>query len=233
MFEYHTVVSYSRTDKNKQVPIYEILNYMQDCTSFQSESLGVGLDYMESIKKAWLLLSYHIEKKKPIGMGQKITVGTTPVNFGKVFGERQFYIKDEDGNYLIKANSIWILMDMNTRTPIRIKEEDVKMFSIASAFDDVPVSRRMNLSEKKERGQNLKVLKTYIDNNGHVNNADYLRAAAELLPDGFDWNDIKIIYQKEARQGDVLISFIHQEKEGFGISFEKEQGEVFAKIKIQ
>lgn len=232
MFEYQTVVSYSKVDKNKQVPIYEILNYMQDCTTFQSDALGVGLEYMESIKKAWLLLAYHIKKIKPITIGQKLTVGTTPVNFGKVFGERQFYIKDEDGNYLVKANSIWILMDMTRREPIRIHKEDMEMYPLAQAFDDVDVSRRLKLSETKEHSQDLKVLKTYIDNNGHVNNADYLRAATELLPDGSDWSDIQIVYQKEAKEGDVLISHIHHENQGFGISFENEQGEIYTKIKL-
>lgn len=233
MFEYNTVVSYSKTDRNKQVPAYEILNYMQDCTTFHSETLGVGLQYMESIGKAWLLLAYHIEKNKPLVMGQKITVGTTPVDFQKVFGERQFYIKDENGDYLVKANSIWILMDMSDRKPIRIREEDTKMYPLARAFDDVSVSRRMTLSEEKERKPELKVLKTYIDNNGHVNNADYLRAAAEMLPSDYEWSDLQIIYQKEAREGDVIIPYIHNEKEGIGITFENNEGDIFTKIKIQ
>ena len=95
MFEYNTIVGYSKLNRNKQVPLHEMVNYMQDCTTFHSESVGRGLQYMESIKKAWILKAYHIVQEKPIEVGQKITVGTSPSEFRGTFGERQFYIRDE------------------------------------------------------------------------------------------------------------------------------------------
>ena len=43
MYTYNTKVSYSRLDKTGKVPYHEIINYLQDCSTFQSEELGVGV----------------------------------------------------------------------------------------------------------------------------------------------------------------------------------------------
>lgn len=232
MFEYNTVVGYSKLDKNKQVPLYEIMNYMQDCTTFHSEALDRGLEYMESVGKAWVLKAYQINKVNPLKLGQKITVGTSPTDFKGTLGERQFYIKDENGNFLVKANSLWVLIDLSLRRPIRITEEDQKAYTLETVFDDVNVERKMNLSPEKEEKEAFKVYGTYIDSNGHMNNADYLRVAEELLPSDFQWSSARIIYNKEAMEGEVMIPFMHQESEGIGISFENDKGEILTKIKI-
>ena len=39
MFSYETTVSYSRTDRNGKVPMHEILNLLQDCSTFHSEDI--------------------------------------------------------------------------------------------------------------------------------------------------------------------------------------------------
>ena len=193
----------------------------------------MGLDYMEAVGKAWILVAYQIQRLKPISLGQKITVGTTPTDFKGAFGERQFFIKDEEGRFLVKANSLWILMDMSDRKPIRITEEDMKMYSMEKAFDDIAVSRKMKLSTEREKQAEYKVLKTYIDSNGHMNNADYIRVATELLPEDFQWQEMHIIYQKEVLEGDTMIPYIHNEPEGIGISIENTDGEVITKIKFK
>lgn len=60
MFSYETTVSYSRTDRNGKVPMHEILNLLQDCSTFHSEDIGHGVSYMKREARAWVLVAYKV-----------------------------------------------------------------------------------------------------------------------------------------------------------------------------
>ena len=77
MFSYETIVSYSRTDRNGKVPMHEILNLLQDCSTFHSEDIGHGVSYMKREARAWVLVAYKVIVNRPIMFGQKITIGTS------------------------------------------------------------------------------------------------------------------------------------------------------------
>ena len=124
MFSYETTVSYSRTDRNGKVPMHEILNLLQDCSTFHSEDIGHGVSYMKREARAWVLVAYKVIVNRPIMFGQKITIGTSPSKFSSMFASRQYFIKDENGDYLVQADSLWVLIDIQTRKPLRITEED-------------------------------------------------------------------------------------------------------------
>ncbi|MFQ9514336.1 MAG: acyl-[acyl-carrier-protein] thioesterase [Eubacterium sp.] len=232
MFSFNTKVSYSRVDRNGKVPLHEIMNYLQDCTNFHSEALGAGVEYMASTGKAWVIVAYKIIINRPIVLGQDICVGTTPTKFGGMFASRQFFIKDEDGEYLVQADTIWILMDLERRKPTRITEEDASMYETETAFEGVDASRKVKFTGKAHKLPEFNVKKTYIDNNGHMNNADYLRAAQEFLPENFTCHELDIVYNKEAFEGQTIVPYLHEEEDGIGITFESQDGEMLTKIKL-
>ena len=93
MFSYETTVSYSRTDRNGKVPMHEILNLLQDCSTFHSEDIGHGVSYMKREARAWVLVAYKVIVNRPIMFGQKITIGTSPSKFSSMFASRQYFIK--------------------------------------------------------------------------------------------------------------------------------------------
>lgn len=43
MYTFDSRVRYSETDENGNLSLESLIDYMQDCTNFQSEDLGVGL----------------------------------------------------------------------------------------------------------------------------------------------------------------------------------------------
>lgn len=234
MFTFKTKVSYSRVNKEGEVPLYEIMNYLQDCTNFHSESIGVGVEYMENKGKAWILAAYKIKINKPIKLGQDICVGTAPTDFGSLYATRKFFIADSEGEYLVQADTVWILIDTVRRKPMRITDEDSVMYNnyLEPGFEGLKASRKLMLEGEKRRLTEFKVMKTYIDNNGHMNNADYLRAAEEFLPEGYACSELDIVYNKEALEGDIITPYLHAGDNETGISFESQDGEVLTKIKI-
>ena len=48
-------VRFSEIDHTRKITVPSIINYFQDCSTFQSEDIGVGLDVLSKKKKAWIL----------------------------------------------------------------------------------------------------------------------------------------------------------------------------------
>ena len=65
----------------------------------------------------------------------------------------------------------------------------------------------------KEGGEVLepvRVLRADIDYNRHMNNANYVRVAMELLPEGFEVRGLRVEYRVAAKLGDVLVPTIYK-----------------------
>ena len=90
----------------------------------QSEDAGVGIGYLGREKKAWLLSSWQIVIERRPVLGERIKVVTWPYAVKGLYALRNFAILDENGGYLVKANSYWFLMNTETGRPMRILESD-------------------------------------------------------------------------------------------------------------
>ena len=71
MYELNSRVRYSETDIDAKLSLTGIMNYMQDCSTMQSEDAGVGIGYLEQEKKAWLLSSWQIMIERRPALGEK------------------------------------------------------------------------------------------------------------------------------------------------------------------
>ncbi len=56
MYSFTSTVRYSECDEHGNLSIVGLVNYLQDCSTFQCEELGLGLEHMRDIKIAWLLV---------------------------------------------------------------------------------------------------------------------------------------------------------------------------------
>ena len=55
----------------------------------------------------------------------------------------------------------------------------------------------------------ISVMRADIDYNRHVNNANYIRMAMELLPDGFEVRGLRVEYRIPAKLGDTLTPTVY------------------------
>ena len=123
MYTFDSRVRYSEVGEDARITVNAIIDYMQDCTNFQSEDLGVGLEYHKKKQLMWVLNSWQIVIEKYPAMGEEITVGTQAYGFEKMFGYRNFLITDSSGECVAKANSIWVLMDLKKNRPMIVTPE--------------------------------------------------------------------------------------------------------------
>ena len=233
MYKYKDKIRYSLVDKSGTVPPYEILNLFQNCSTEQSETIGKGVSYMLGLNKAWVLIGYKLVIERPVKYEEDIIVGTEPTGFRGFFGQRKYCIMDKDENYIIKADSLWTIIDLDSRSPLRITEEDFLGYELGEAFEGIKVERKIVFESEGEEQKAKIVPKSFIDNNGHMNNANYLRLAYEYVDDFDKATEISIAFVKEAVEGQKIVPYIHKEADGVGITFKNIDGEDLAKVLVK
>ena len=53
-------VRYSEIGENGLLTLPGILNYFQDCSTFQSEEVGLGIDILKEWKRIWVLSAWQV-----------------------------------------------------------------------------------------------------------------------------------------------------------------------------
>lgn len=234
MYYLDSRVRYSEIDVDARLSLTGIMNYMQDCSTFHSEDLGVGISYLENQGRAWLLSAWQISILRRPALGERIRVGTWPYAFKGIYGYRNYVILDEEGKYLVKANSCWFLMDLGTGRPTRVTEADVAPYGKEEPRVDMDYAKqKIQVPEDISEAGRIQVMKHQIDTNHHVNNAQYVDMAREVLPEGRTIGEIRAEYKKAAVLGDQVILMRGESPEGFVISLQDPEGGVFANVELK
>ena len=166
--------------------------------------------------------------------GERITCGTYSSGVKGMLATRVFVVESEDGETLAAANSLWIYMDMETRKPTRIREEDITGFEMGEPlpYMDKP-SHRIIMPDVpyKEMGQ-VPILRHFLDVNGHLNNISYVFLAMEYLPENFEIKELKCGFKKESYMGDKVFARMYENEGEYYVEFYDDEGDVRFQIKF-
>ncbi|TGY96012.1 acyl-[acyl-carrier-protein] thioesterase [Petralouisia muris] len=233
MYSFDSRVRYSEVDSKGYIKMNSILDYFQDCSSFQAEEVEVGLDYMAEKHMAWVLTCWQVEFKRCPSFGEKITVSTWPYDFKGFFGYRNYTLKGEGEELLACANSVWVLLDLESGKPVRVLQEMADAYEFCPRLPMEHTSRKVALPKEMEAKEPFPVHKYHIDTNQHVNNGKYICMAQEYLPQGFQTGKMKAEYRKAAVYGDMIYPYARQEAGKITVSLADEQGSPYAVIELE
>lgn len=205
MYSFNSRVRYSEVDINKQLDLVSIINYFQDCSTFQSEDLGLGIEHLEKKKRAWLMNSWQIIIDRFPTLGENITTSTWAYDFKSMYGFRNFTIKDSSDKLCARANSIWVYMDTNTHRPAKVSPEDIYGYGHEEPLDMEYSSRKITLPSDFTVRDSFSVIACNIDTNNHVNNSQYIKMATEYLPKDFFIQQLRAEYKMSAVFGDIIV----------------------------
>ncbi len=110
MYTFDSRVRYSETDEEGNLSVVGIMNYLQDCSTFQSEDLKLGISYLNEEKRAWWLSGWQIEILRQPHLGERIRISTWPYGFVResmATGISRSRMRWE--NPLVRADSTWFL----------------------------------------------------------------------------------------------------------------------------
>ena len=213
MYRIDTKVRYSECGEDGKIKLASIINLFQDASSAQSESLGVGMDYLKSVKRAWVLNSWQIIVERYPKAHEEVEVTTWPTGFRGVFGPRNFCLKTQDGEMLAYAHTLWVYMDIENGMPTKPSEEEKAIYGTEPPLEMEYASRKIKMPEEAKVVDTISVRKYHIDTNNHMNNCQYVQMAVEVLPEDFRTKQVRVEYKKSAVYGEKIVIKMAEEEE--------------------
>jgi len=195
-------VRFSEIDEQDHMTIAALINYMQDCCTFQSEDNGHELEKLRAAHMGWFLMSWKIELHQLPRMGEKISIKTWVGDYKGLIANRWFSVENAEGQVVARVLSIWPLMDLFKMRPMRIPEE-----MKADYGSDIPCQgdfggRKLKVPEGGTKVMEFQVETIHLDTNHHMNNGRYIEVAQEVLPKDFVIRFMEVEYRKQAVLGD-------------------------------
>ncbi len=232
MYGFESVVRDSEVDVHRHMTLTALLELLQDCCIFQSEHLGIGMDYLKERKRAWVLSSWQVIVKRYPLLGEKVTAFTWAYECKGFYGYRNFKVVDEQGGVVAYANSIWIYMDTEKMRPARIPQELAAVYSMDEPLEMEKAGRKLDLEGEWEKAAPVPVQKFHIDTNQHVNNSKYVMIGQEYLPEGFKIGELRAEYRKAAVLADTFYPRIGVKENQVTVSLENEEGKPYAVLEF-
>ncbi|WP_047980604.1 acyl-[acyl-carrier-protein] thioesterase [Ornithinibacillus contaminans] len=197
-------------DLKKELRLSTLFGYFQDVANLAAENLGASIqDLEQKYGVAWILMQIRVDVIRNPKLDEEITIETWPLEPGKLEFERDFLVRDQQGEIIARAVSVWVVMDIAKR---RLKRSD----TISLQYPYVVTERAMDITLGKLKGsENLDTayLKTIgysdIDFNGHLNNSRYVDYMMDCFSveehQVYHISSIEVNYLNEVLPGDTLV----------------------------
>lgn len=171
----HNVKSFECGPDSK-LRIHNLFMLLQELAYLSAENLGFGYTNLKSKNMAWVLSNLKVQFLKFPQWTDSISIETWPSGFNRLHGFRDFSVKNNQGESLMNSTSEWLAIDVESRRPININDFEIELPDYGERSLDEKL-RRLN---PKRLGVGKKIFElvvpfSAIDENGHVNNAEYIK----------------------------------------------------------
>ena len=232
MYSLKYKVTTSTCDSEGRLKLYSALQMMQDCSEMWIDSEPGVKQYFAEQNMAQLLATRQVEIIRVPEYKEELTVTSTVYDMKPMFGFRNTFIYDAQGNPCYKTWSMGAFVDKVAGKLKRVDQATIDSMNLEPQKEMNYRDRRIILP--KQGGDILepvRVLRADIDYNKHMNNANYVRMAMELLPESMVVRGMRVEYRVVAKLGDILIPTMYQIDDGFIVSLSV-NGEVSAIVEF-
>ena len=185
-----------------------MLMMFQDIAALHAANLGAAVDWLhKEMNLAWILMRIRVEIDKYPILGQKVIVESWPQEPRALY-ERDYVIRDKEGNALVRAESVWVIVNLATR---EIKRDKFLDYFGLEMKKERALEKRLSRIKTVEKATPIyckEVRFSDVDYNIHVNNAKYV----DFIMDCFSFEeyrtrcikDIEVNYINEIGPGEKM-----------------------------
>ena len=183
-----------------------LLRFAQDAAGEHCLKLGTDWDSMAAKNYFWAVIRQRMEISRLPEVGETVTVKTWPMPTTRVAYPRATEGFDEAGNSLFKVISIWVIMDMQSRTMVLPGKSGI---GVEGTSFGTELKAPGGLAAGDFEFQQLRTVSySDLDRNGHMNNTRYLDWLCDLKTADFHRSHpmkaVTICYMSEALEGQQL-----------------------------
>jgi Acyl-ACP thioesterase len=219
MFSLDYKVTTSTCDSEGRLKLFSALQMMQDCSEMWIDSEPAARQFFSDNNMTQLLATRQVEVVRVPCFKEDLTVTTSIYEVLPMYGFRNTFIRDAQGQPCYRTWSMGAFVDLATGRLARLSDDAIASLTLEPKQEMNYRGRRIILP--KQDGTVLdpvSVMRADIDYNRHMNNANYVRIAMELLPDGFEVTDMRVEYRIAAKLGDSLTPILYETDGGYIVS---------------
>ena len=230
----------SEVDFKDELKISGALALMEEVASTSAEELGFGYSFIKPNGYAFMVSSVRLEILQNARVGDTVTVATwpTPPSFA-VFG-REYVLKNNREETLLKASSRWCLVDLNTNKILQskvIENQDYSTYNTDRNFENTVWKIPTFGVENKQPSFCVTIANSAYDHNMHVNNTRYADYCLNCFTvDELSKRQIKsfqISYVKQCKEHQSLRFYLSEDgNEEYRIQGVNEQNEIVVISKV-
>lgn len=196
----------SEVAPNGKVRLSSICDLLQETAGNHALKLNFDISQLNEQKLTWVLHRLHLQMDRLPEWREEICISTWPSSGDTLRAYRDFKIRDEHGNELGRCLSYWLMLNTDTRRPVRMPEEvlDMAPRDIEHVLDIR--KNKLVFDGAPKNTKTFKVRRSDLDINRHVNNVKYVEWALEVLPDDVEVSELDIEFRSECRQNDTVRS---------------------------
>lgn len=209
-------------DFSRRLKMTRLIWYLLETAGRNAAENHFGMQQVNTKNHTWVLSRIAVEMNEFPEGDKTIAIETWVENVGRLFTTRNFCIRDEKGNVIGSATSIWAMIDIETRRAVDLTSHCasfvVEKPSLCERPQKIPSIQTEPLTE-------YKVKYSDIDLNYHANSAKYVEWLLDTIDNPavfFKDNRIarfELQYINEALLDDVL-TFYKENTSGHEMLFE-------------
>ena len=206
----------STCDNNGKLKLYSALQMMQDCSEMWIDSEPTARKFFHDNNMTQLLATRQVEVVRVPRFKEDLTVTTSIYEVMPMYGFRNTFIRDAQGQPCYRTWSMGAFVDLATGKLARLSDDTIASLTLEPKQEMNYRGRRIILPKQDcTMMEPVRVMRADIDYNRHMNNANYVRIAMELLPEGFEVKDMRVEYRIAAKQGDLLTPTLYPTDGGY------------------
>ena len=190
-----------------KIKIFSLMQYLQEIAALHAGQLGLGFDKLSEMGGYWVLSNIRIEISRLVGREDQVTLKTWPSGYSRTIATREFVGKDQNGAELFGAGSEWMVINKQTNRLKNLFKLDLNLPKTGTKALPDELKRLEPEGDYREIDV-VRVPRSAIDLNGHVNNTEYVRWGIDALSRAFKLDEnirsVQATYLSEVFEGDEL-----------------------------
>lgn len=173
----------SESAPNEYMHLSALSRLFQEVAGNNAKALSFDITDLHAQNISWVLHRLQIQIERLPKWSETIELRTWPALGDSLKAYRNYEVWDTGGNLLVRSISYWMVIDLDSRRPMRIPEA-----ILARRFSDrphalEPTRDRLRAFDSSDAEQELSMQSyTYhLDMNKHVNNTHYVDWMLEIL----------------------------------------------------
>lgn len=187
-----------------KVKVQTLCDLFQETAGNHALKLNFDVTQLHENQRTWMLHRLDARIERHPEWREAVTVKTWPSGGDTLRAYRDFLIFDAKENILVRALSYWLMIDLESRRPVRMPGE-VHDMAPKDVEHVLPVKKvRPSPPAKADDEKIFSVRRSDLDVNRHVNNVKYMEWISETLPVEELVRSFDIEFKAECGYGDDI-----------------------------